>query len=220
MRGSVGVCEKGTEAVNKGESGVVDRVVNDGRDLSLAPEIAAAQSGDPEALGRLVARFMPLLRASAFRYRGMRAEAEDLVQCGAERLIVAIRAYRPERGVYFAHYAKTAVRSAILTYVRKAERLRSMTAPLSTGDPAGMENGLPRVPELPDRAAGEPFALAEWGDALAGLSPRERLAVDRTLLQTWTTGELAEVCGVSRETAKTWRRRAIRKLAREWNADP
>lgn len=197
----------------------VSESVSQDQDPSLAPEIAAAQSGDSAALRRLVIRFMPLLRASAFRYTGMRAELEDLIQCGAEQLIVAIRAYRPERGVYFAHYAKTAVRSAILTYVRRAERLRSMTTPLSAGDSPEKGDGTLQILELPDRSAGDPFDLAEWGDALTGLSPRERLAVDRTLFQTWTTGELAEACGVSRETAKTWRRRAIRKLAKEWGAD-
>jgi RNA polymerase sigma factor (sigma-70 family) len=45
----------------------------------------------------------------------------------------------------------------------------------------------------------------------ADLSPRERLSV-LAVLEGWSSSEVALAYGVSPETVKTWRKRALRKL--------
>jgi len=60
---------------------------------------------DPAVREELVARFMPLARKLASRYRGQRESFDDLVQVASLGLVKALGRFDPERGVAFTSYA-------------------------------------------------------------------------------------------------------------------
>lgn len=171
--------------------------------------VTAAKEGDKESLSLLCERFAPLIHASAWRYRGLLKEREDLEQCGWVYFLEAVRAFRPDLGVYFPFFAAMRVRGGIHTCVRRLERTKERTPTLAPPPEQGGDDPATRIP---DPQAVESYALAEWVDLLTRLSPRERLAIEYTVIRAWTTTELSSACGVNRESAKTWRKRALRKL--------
>jgi RNA polymerase primary sigma factor len=76
--------------------------------------VLAAESGDGEALRRLVEAFLPAIYAIARRFRvDLGVERQELVQEGVAGLLVATRRYDPERGTPFWAYASWWVRKAM-----------------------------------------------------------------------------------------------------------
>ena len=74
---------------------------------------ARARRGDRIARARLVDEHMGLVRAIAFRYRGLGLPTEDLVQEGAIGLLAAIDEYDSSRGASFSTHAFWRARAAI-----------------------------------------------------------------------------------------------------------
>jgi RNA polymerase sigma factor (sigma-70 family) len=74
---------------------------------------ARARRGDRVARAAVVDEHMGLVRAVAFRYRGLGIPVEDLVQEGAIGLLSAIDDYDPSRGTSFSTYAFWRVRAAV-----------------------------------------------------------------------------------------------------------
>ena len=183
-----------------------------GEDATHAVEdlLVRAQAGDGEALATLCRAYAPLVEASAKRYGGWKSSWEDLLQIGYEHLIRGLLAYDGGRGVYLGHFLKRRVQGAILTAVRKGEREQRQRASgvvvLDDEDrPLGVEG-------LADEAAQSGLQEVEWQGLFARLSPREKQAIRYTVLMDYTDRELAEAYGVSKDTVKTWRKRAVAKL--------
>ncbi len=176
-----------------------------------------AQQGDAEALDALCRIYAPLVEASAKRYWGWRNAWEDLMQVGYEHLVKALLTYDCGRGVYLSHFLKRRVQGAILTAVRQWEREQSMRTMQNRAHddyddwPLGVE-------ELADAAALAGLLEVEWQGWFAHLSPREILAIRCTVLMDYTDREVAAAYCVSRETVKTWRKRAIAKLRRDYQS--
>src|SRR4051812_12272616 len=62
------------------------------------------RTGDQAARAELAARFLPLARHLANRYRG-RGDSEDLIQVASYALVKAIDRYDPDRGLAFTSFA-------------------------------------------------------------------------------------------------------------------
>ena len=168
-----------------------------------------AKAGDRRASQELCERFAPLVHASVRRYREHVQEREDLLQVGYEALLRAVREYEPEQGVYFAHFVKLRVRAGVYAAVRRCETRqgREFADQYNTGT---------RIAHLlanaVDARASQSFQSAEWNDLFHLLSARERIAIEWTVLRDFSTKEVADIYGVSKETVKTWRKRALKKL--------
>lgn len=168
-----------------------------------------AKAGDRRASQELCERFAPLVHASVRRYREHVQEREDLLQVGYEALLRAVREYEPEQGVYFAHFVKLRVRAGVYAAVRRSETRqgREFADQYNTGT---------RIAHLlanaVDARASQSFQSAEWNDLFHLLSARERIAIEWTVLRDFSTKEVADIYGVSKETVKTWRKRALKKL--------
>lgn len=180
---------------------------------TIAALLVCARNGDRAASAALCERFTPLVQACARRYRNARLQWEDLVQCGYEQLLLAIQSYDEARGVHFAHYAKRKVYGGIYSFVRTCERTERRECVVDE-----RRTGEDWLLHVPDRQTGADFEAVEWSDFFTTLSPRERLAMVATVIGHETTGELAARTGVGRESAKTWRKRAIAKLRHTWKA--
>ncbi|MCL6593841.1 MAG: sigma-70 family RNA polymerase sigma factor [Alicyclobacillus sp.] len=201
--------------------------------------VTAAQAGDAAAVTRLLERFAPLVKAVARRYR--RVAHADALQEGYAALLTCLRTYQPERGVPFAGYARRQVWGQVRSAMRKEWRcLARQYGPRGgTGDGTGLNgelwdrpHGQPHWPEAGGDAHGRGSGQASAGGspddgyaqaelrlwmAQAGLSAREQAGVE-ALLAGWTCAELAAAWGVGAETAKTWRKRGLRKLRHSLSA--
>lgn len=79
-----------------------------------ADELARrAQGGDAAAQEELIRRLLPLVKATARRYRTEGLEQADLRQEGIVGLLRALQRYDPSRGVPFAAYATWWVRQSL-----------------------------------------------------------------------------------------------------------
>jgi RNA polymerase sigma-B factor len=74
--------------------------------------------GDRRARAELAARYLPLARALAMRYRHSREPIEDLVQAASLGLVKAIDRWDPDRGTAFASYAVPTILGEIRRHFR------------------------------------------------------------------------------------------------------
>jgi RNA polymerase sigma factor (sigma-70 family) len=72
-----------------------------------------AQAGDEKAREELIHRLLPLIHATARRYRTEGLEQDDLLQEGIVGLLRALQRFDPERGVPFAAYATWWIRQSL-----------------------------------------------------------------------------------------------------------
>jgi RNA polymerase sigma factor (sigma-70 family) len=92
--------------------------------------VRAAKAGDPDARQRLVDRYLPLVVATARRYRTEGLDFTDLVQEGVVGLLRALEHFDPDRGTPFGAYARWWVRYSL------EELRRDFMRPLRLSRPA------------------------------------------------------------------------------------
>src|SRR5687767_787420 len=80
--------------------------------------LATASPGDAVVRDELVARFLPLARTIAARYRRPSESPEDLMQVASLGLLKAINRFDPARGVPFASYAAPTIDGELKRYLR------------------------------------------------------------------------------------------------------
>lgn len=144
---------------------------------------ARARRNDHAARAALVEEHMGIVRAIAFRYRGLGLPEEDLVQEGAIGLLAAIEDYDPGRGTTFSTYAFWRVRAAVTHAVTARsnlvriprsvhERRRQVMAARRA---LASAEGEPRLEEL---AAATSLPAAEVAEAL---TPTAVVSLDAAL---------------------------------------
>lgn len=106
---------------------------------NLTAQLNAVRAGDEAALAGLIARQMPMIRASAKRAVCPGLAFDDAVQEGIIGLLSAIRTYDEAKGAEFSTYANVCVQNAITAAVRAANRRKH--APLNQSVPYVEEAG-------------------------------------------------------------------------------
>jgi RNA polymerase sigma-B factor len=76
------------------------------------------ETGDPAAREAAVARFLPLARSLARRYRGGAEPLEDLEQVACLALVRAVDGFDPSRGTAFTSYAVPSIAGALKRHFR------------------------------------------------------------------------------------------------------
>jgi RNA polymerase sigma-B factor len=74
--------------------------------------------GDRRARAELAARYLPLARALALRYRHSGEPVDDLIQVASLGLVKAIERWDPDRGTPFASFAVPTIRGELRRYFR------------------------------------------------------------------------------------------------------
>lgn len=95
--------------------------------------VAAAQSGDKEAMERLVLDNMGLVRTVAVKFRDRGTELEDLLQIGTLGMIKAIHSFDVSRGTAFSTYAVPLIVGEIRRHLRDDGLIRVSRGTRHTG---------------------------------------------------------------------------------------
>jgi RNA polymerase sigma factor (sigma-70 family) len=182
---------------------------------SWQQQIEAVRDGSETAYRVMYEQFLPLIRKTLFRFRWY-PDREELLQEARIALYQAILDYTPDHGVTFAGFAASRIHYQVWNTVKRNLRHwnRSMQEIAVSEDAEGDTLPDPLL-QLACPYANHAYADVEWAECFAILSEREKLAAKKLLMEGLKQGELAAMCGVSVETVKTWRKRALQKLRRE-----
>lgn len=200
--------------------------------------VAAASAGDAQAMNLLAYHFRPLIVRAAKRY--LRVGYEEAVQEGYLALLEAVRQFEPAFGVPFTGFLNAKLRGDVRTAMRRLWRYEEhidrasggrddsrfdaeVWDALQAGGRGGRGGGGLGGRSASGAAAvggsgsgldvADAYELAEFYMVLeqVPLSSRERLAVTG-MLRRESCADMAKQCGVSIDTVRTWRKRALRKL--------
>jgi RNA polymerase sigma-70 factor (ECF subfamily) len=173
-----------------------------GREATEAECLAAAQSGDRAAQGELLRRHYARIHATAFRLLGNPEDAEDLAQECFVRAFRSLAFYR-NQGSFEGWLRRILVHLAQDRYRGRGQGVVAL--------------------ELPAELAGgrEPHGALEGrelrrmlADALEGLAPPLRLALLLRTREALEYEAIAELTGVTPETARTRVMKARKLLLR------
>jgi len=170
--------------------------------------VLLAQQGDESAFRRLYENHYEMVYHIAFRYSGSRPDAEDILQETFIKAFKAIRKFDFKVGNRFGSWLyRISVNCSMDHHRKRKKRKYDRTASFAEihGEPEAADAS-------PERAAVANQALRRLEDALAGLSPRQRLVFDLRHLQHQAFKEIAESLQCSQSTVKKQLERAVAKL--------
>ena len=200
-----------------GASGLTVTVDRNPKESSIFDDLGAKTNLRQTATEVLMGHFRPLVVRMAKQYAHV--GFEEALQEGYLALLHAIHDYDETLGVPFAGYVFSKVRGDVRTAMRRLWRYEErLSYPTQARD---MEADTDTTADWDKQTATASATVETWDDYdsadirmiidSAGLSPRERLAI-LSMLDGQTCPDLALQEGVSSETVKTWRKRALHKL--------
>jgi RNA polymerase sigma-70 factor (ECF subfamily) len=160
-----------------------------------------AARGDPEAFGALVERWAPAVRRVARAALGDPDEADDAAQDAFLSAWTNVGSYDPTRP-----FGPWILRIAANRALDRGRKRKVRAAEPLLEDQAGSMAG-------PDRETERSILRERLDVALAGLPPRQRVAVTMFDAEGYSHGEIAEVLGVPEGTVRSdvfHARRALR----------
>ncbi|WP_048601835.1 sigma-70 family RNA polymerase sigma factor [Rubeoparvulum massiliense] len=153
-------------------------------------------------------KYQPLIYASIKRLH-IRREREDAYQVAVLALVEAWRRFNPEKG-HFGAYAKRYIYGYLLKWIKGEEPWSGYLSIYLQDDQDGEERHTrDRQLACVDEQPSELEAYFE------GLSPNERLFVQKIWIEGLKLVELAALKGVSPQTVQTWGKRAKKKIQKQ-----
>lgn len=175
-------------------------------DLELTRRLVAR---DPEAFEELYRRYAPAAYGVALRVLRQPTLAQEVTQDAFAALWSAPGVYDTTRGTFRSFFLSLVHHRAVDT-VRREERLRDRERRVNR-DPEPVEDLSEAVVEEADLAD----RRREVREALRGLPPDQRRALELMYFEGYTQARIAEETGVPLGTVKTRILAAMRKLRRE-----
>jgi RNA polymerase sigma-70 factor (ECF subfamily) len=173
-----------------------------------------AMKGDQEALGHILASYMPQLYRTALRVVGTPQEAEDALQDGLLRAVCHLREFAGRSR--FSTWLTTIVTNAALMRLRRVrpERVTSIDQKCDREEQP-MVNRIPDSGPNPEEMYARQERLQILKRGLQSLPPSCRNAVQLRDIQGMSTKEAAEALGLPLGTLKSHLYRARLKLVEE-----
>jgi RNA polymerase sigma factor (sigma-70 family) len=177
-----------------------------------------AGTQDTDGMGReeLYAEFEPLVRRLIRQYGDDAELRQDLPGEIFRRFCTVLDAYDPGRGVPLRPYIVCNLSASVYTYVRSHWRRRkrevNLEPEMEAGDSALVEDCTP----MWDRAIMNQEVLKALPDAIARLSPRQRLVVVARFYEARSFEDIAATLGVCPATARSLLRHGLNNLRRHF----
>jgi RNA polymerase sigma-70 factor (ECF subfamily) len=170
-----------------------------------------ARHGDPQALNRLLQRYLPRLTRWASgrlpRWARDMSDTDDLVQETLVRSVSNLPRFQPQGDGALQAYLRTAVMNRIRDEVRRRGR---------QPEPAALDSAMPGNGQSPLEQAIGSELLGKYDRALDRLAPEDREAVIARIELGCSYSEIAEATGrPSADAARMAVSRALLRLAEE-----
>ena len=179
---------------------------------SDAQAMLRVAAGDRRAFGLLFDRYHASVARFAFRFVGDAARAEELTQDIFVKLYRNARAYKPT--AQFKTFLFRVATNHCLNEVRRGEyRVAHTSTDGGEGDEEGLEMPGPEAERPDQHLAGREMERAV-GEALRGLSERERAAFTMCRFEGMAYKDIAEALEASEAAVKSLIHRATRAVAR------
>jgi len=157
------------------------------RQHGLDAAFAAAQAGDKHAREAIVARFLPLARSLALRFRGRSEPLDDLIQVACVGLVTAIDRFDPARGLAFSSYAVPTILGELRRHFRDRtwavhmpRRLQERSAELTKASSA-LAGDLGRQPTVAELCAATGLGEEEMLDGLQAADAYRSSSLDKPI---------------------------------------
>jgi RNA polymerase sigma-B factor len=159
-------------------------LVRDAREAERRLLVEYHREGDVAARDELVARFLPLARDLAHRYRYTDEPYDDLLQVATLGLIKAIDRFDPERGTKFTSYAAPTILGELKRYFRDTGWALHMPRDLQeralavTRQTEVLAKGLGRSPKVREVAEALGWSIEETLEAQEAASSYDAASLD------------------------------------------
>lgn len=170
--------------------------------------MARVAAGDRQALAELYASYARLIYSFAVKVAGDSALAEDVVQDVFLRIWRGAGQFDPQRG-RLASWMLQITRNRALDLLRSRSRARPA---------GGAEDVTLHDPQREEDPSEEMATAVHVREALAGLSPEQRQAIDLAFFHGLTHQQIAERTGIPLGTIKSRLRLALVNLRRQLEA--
>jgi RNA polymerase sigma-70 factor (ECF subfamily) len=179
---------------------------------SDAQAMLKVAAGDRRAFGLLFDRYHASVARFAFRFVGDRARAEELTQDIFVKLYRNAKAYKPS--AQFKTFLFRVATNHCLNEVRRGEYRVTHTSTAPTEEESGVDVAGPEG-ERPDEAVAGREMERAVGEALKGLSERERAAFTMCRFEGMAYRDIAEALEASEAAVKSLIHRATLAVARK-----
>lgn len=179
---------------------------------SDAQAMLRVAAGDRRAFGLLFDRYHASVARFAFRFVGDRARAEELTQDIFVKLYRNAKAYKPS--AQFKTFLFRVATNHCLNEVRRGEYRVTHTSTAPTEEESGVDVAGPEG-ERPDEAVAGKELERAVGQALEGLSERERAAFTMCRFEGMAYRDIAEALEASEAAVKSLIHRATLAVARK-----
>jgi RNA polymerase sigma-70 factor (ECF subfamily) len=179
---------------------------------SDAQAMLRVAAGDRRAFGLLFDRYHASVARFAFRFVGDRARAEELTQDIFVKLYRNAKAYKPS--AQFKTFLFRVATNHCLNEVRRGEYRVTHTSTAPTEEESGVDVAGPEG-ERPDEAVAGKEMERAVGEALKGLSERERAAFTMCRFEGMAYRDIAEALEASEAAVKSLIHRATLAVARK-----
>lgn len=169
-----------------------------------------AQADDGEALASILSHYRPLIVSSASKWHHY--GLDDAIQEASIAVIEAARTFDSTKGCYFGVFLRQRVRASLRTWGRRQARWAIRHTASSYTSASGGDSETVPIEDWADEKSVREVTAHEWRDWLHGLSPREKLVIQRHVIEGYPLVAIAEQESVSPHTVQTWKKRAMRKL--------
>ncbi|MFX4300687.1 sigma-70 family RNA polymerase sigma factor [Alicyclobacillus tolerans] len=174
--------------------------------------LIAWQAGDSTGAEFLLQKYEKLVWKLANKYR--HTSLEDAVQEARYALLVAAKAYRSTGGASLLTYLYRSIHGHLRNIMRREWKHEAHCQPRSTEEWLFHWTIDPSAEQTTERFLLR-HDMEQWIHN-ARLSPREKEAM-RAVFEDQSLQDLARQHGVSKETCKIWRKRAVQKLRKTYN---
>jgi len=179
---------------------------------SDAQAMLKVAAGDRRAFGLLFDRYHASVARFALRFVGDRARAEELTQDIFVKLYRNARAYKPS--AQFKTFLFRVATNHCLNEVRRGEYRVSHTSTAPTEEDDGVDVAGPQAERPDETVAGRELERAV-GEALAGMSERERAAFTMCRFEGMAYRDIAEALEASEAAVKSLIHRATLAVAKK-----
>jgi RNA polymerase sigma-70 factor (ECF subfamily) len=179
---------------------------------SDAQAMLKVAAGDRRAFGQLFDRYHASVARFALRFVGDRARAEELTQDIFVKLYRNAKAYKPS--AQFKTFLFRVATNHCLNEVRRGEYRVSHTSTAPTEEDDGVDVAGPQA-ERPDEAVAGRELERAVGEALAGMSERERAAFTMCRFEGMAYRDIAEALEASEAAVKSLIHRATLAVAKK-----